>query len=224
MEDYNEKNFIFKKLVKDKADFIGSVGYVLYKWAKVEYINQYFSEKNKLPERDELLNWQKGECTETKIELYRKLGNELANQMLDELQIDRESQYKNRLLEQNKREKQLNNTESQIKNREKKVLDKEKELLVKEILLQDKEQHIKSLEDTIKNKKTQVCKLEKDIQNRIKFCHVKSNWPFLMGVLQSLAASCLFVIICFIVLEYLSGDSDIIEWLTARLHLKIEHV
>ncbi len=80
---------------------------------------------------------------------------------------------------------------------------KEKDLDSKQFELTRKERELKEREKDLREK-------EKRNKERDKYCHVKSKGAFWLGILQSLIASFIFIVICWIIIKYLNGESDII--------------
>ena len=172
MEDFEEKNnFFFNQIVENENDLVGSIAYVIYKWNKIEYIDQFKKEHgNHEPSLQELREWQKGECAKSKLENYKKIAELKTADFVNNLQSDKEKQLYNRRLE-----------------------------------LEKKEREIKEHEKSVKE-------LEKDLKLRTRYCHVKQKGQFWSGVSQSLVASFLFIVLCFILILFISGKTDIIEW------------
>lgn len=84
--------------------------------------------------------------------------------------------------------------------------DKEKQLNKRKSELDKKEREIKERERIIGEQ-------EKVLQKRNKYCQVKPRGQYWIGVSQSLVASLLFIIVCFIIIIYLSGNADFISWM-----------
>lgn len=173
MAESDEKyHYFFNKIVKNDDDFVGSMAYVLYKRNKIEYIEKYKIEhENKEPDLSVLREWQNGECTESKLNNYKKLALQKSTDFVNHLQEDKE--------------KKLIKLKSDLDLRER----------------------------GIKNREKQVREHEKDLKSRDKYCKVKSKGNFWIGVLQSLLASFIFVALCFLIILYLSGNTDLIVWL-----------
>lgn len=169
-ETIGKKNYVFNQLVKDENDFVGYVAYTLYKQNKVAHITQIKKEKGTAPSDEELRNWQKSECTETRLNHYRQLAEQKTNSFVNQLR--------------NKKEEELRNRKSEIDNKEQENKKKAKEL---------KER-------------------EKNIANREKYCRVKVKGSFWSGVLQSVIASFIFLVLCLLMLLCIKGNADIITW------------
>lgn len=97
-------------------------------------------------------------------------------------------------------EQKTNSFINQLRNK------KEEDLRKRQANLDSKEQEIKRCERAIKEGR-------KELEKREKFCHVKVKGAFWSGVLQSLLASFVFLVFCFLLLLYLKGHTDIIGWL-----------
>lgn len=92
--------------------------------------------------------------------------------------------------------------------------EKEKQLLKKQSELSNNQRELKEKERQIKEK-------EKSLRQRDKYCHVKpQKGKFWIGVLQSLLASFLFIVISFVILISLSGNADIVGWFKTYLQTK----
>lgn len=91
--------------------------------------------------------------------------------------------------------------------------DKEKQYLRRKTDLDKKERDLRERERIVNEQ-------EKDIKKRKKYCHVKQKGQFLIGVLQSLLASLLFVALSFILILFMSGKTDLIVWLKGLLAAK----
>lgn len=109
-------------------------------------------------------------------------------------------------------------TESKLKNYKELALQKSTEFV--NHLQEDKEKKLNKLkseldlrERAIKNREKQVRENERGLKLRDKYCKVKSKGYFWTGVLQSLLASFLFVALCFLIILYLKGNTDLVSWL-----------
>lgn len=91
--------------------------------------------------------------------------------------------------------------------------DKEKQLNKLRSDLTSKERSIKERERLANEK-------DKDIKKRNQYCHVKPKGQYWIGVSQSLVASFIFIVICLVVIVYLSGNADFILWLQKILGTK----
>lgn len=173
MAECGEKyNYFFNKIVENDDDFVGSIAYVLYKKNKIEYIEKYKKEhENKEPDLSVLHEWQNSECTESKLDNYKKLALQKSTEFVNHLQKDKE--------------KKLNKLKSDLDLRERKLKDSERV----------------------------VNEHEKGLKQRDKYCKVKSKGQFWIGVSQSLVASFIFIIFSFLLVLWLSGNTDIITWL-----------
>lgn len=79
-----------------------------------------------------------------------------------------------------------------------------------------KERELKELKTTLDEKGRNLKKCEKEINNRQKYCHVKSSSgliQFLLGIFQSLIASILFVVLGYCFILYLNRNTDILKTL-----------
>lgn len=176
-ENNRQYNSIFSQIVENNDDFVGSMAYVLYKMNKIDYIEQFKKDhNNEEPSIDELREWQKGECTKTKLANYKKLAQVKITEFVNNLQSDKEKQLTKQKTELDKKDRELKGRDRQLKEN------------------------------------------EKDLQKRSRYCQVKSKGQFWMGVLQSLLASVIFIVLSFIVIINLTGKpTELIVWLQGML-------
>lgn len=83
--------------------------------------------------------------------------------------------------------------------------------------LQKRQSEISASERELKEKEKQLKEKEKSLRFREQYCHVKQNGQFWKGVLQSLMASFLFLLISILILMSLNGNADILGWLMKLL-------
>ena len=136
MEDFEEKekyNFIFNQIVENADDFVGSMAYVLYKFNKIEYIEQYKREHdNKEPELHELREWQKSECAKSKLNNYKSLAQQKTTEFVNHLQNDKERQLMIKKAQIEKKEGEIRERERNVKQQEKNLKERSKYCHVKQ--------------------------------------------------------------------------------------------
>ena len=76
-------NFIYKKLVKGKADIIGHIAYALYKDEKIAYIENFKKEKGKDPNEDDLKPFNDISSAEQSIAKYKFMAQHILQKFLD---------------------------------------------------------------------------------------------------------------------------------------------
>lgn len=108
-------------------------------------------------------------------------------------------------------------TESKLKNYKDLALQKSTEFV--NHLQKDKEKKLNKLkselelrERKLNNGERLANEHEKELKQRDKYCKVKSKGQFWIGVSQSLIASFIFIVISFLLILWLSGNTDIIAW------------
>lgn len=83
----------------------------------------------------------------------------------------------------------------------------------KEKQLNKQKSDLKRKEEEIKERERQVNDKEKDLKKRNRYCQVKQKGQFWLGILQSVIASFIFLVLCIILLLCLKGNTDIVAWL-----------
>ena len=108
-----------------------------------------------------------------------------------------------------------------------KVIAEQKTTEFVNLLQRDKEKQYSKRKAELDTKETNLVKREravreqeKDLKKRNQYCHVKQKGQFWSGVVQSLLASFFFIVICFLIILFLSGKTDFIGWLTGVLGSK----
>lgn len=76
-------NFIYKKLVKGKADIIGHIAYALYKDEKIAYIENFKKEKGKDPNELDLKPFNDISSAEQSIAKYKFMAQHILQKFLD---------------------------------------------------------------------------------------------------------------------------------------------
>lgn len=69
----------------------------------------------------------------------------------------------------------------------------------------------------LKDKEKQLKEKEKSLRLREQYCHVKQKGQFGKGVLQSLVASFIFLLLSILILMSLNGNADILGWIMKLL-------
>lgn len=88
------RNFAYYKLVNDENDFVGMIAYTIYKKSKIEYLRQLRKEGKSQKEIDEILKiWQKSQCSENQIKIYRDNGSSFLADFTNELIKDKNSEF-----------------------------------------------------------------------------------------------------------------------------------
>lgn len=65
-------NFLYKKIVRDERDVVGSIAYALYKASKINHIEQYKSEHNDTDPSEEVLErFHSISCLDDEVKRYR---------------------------------------------------------------------------------------------------------------------------------------------------------
>ena len=72
--DANDRNLIFKTLVKDDADITGLVAYSIYKQNKLDWLTAFETIKGRTPNDAELASYIIGEGTPRRLATYRHLA------------------------------------------------------------------------------------------------------------------------------------------------------
>lgn len=78
-------NYIFKKLVEDNNDIIGSVAYAFYKQQKLEYIERYNKEHGHDPDDKAIADFHIMSGSDSAIAAYKKQAESVFNEVLDSL-------------------------------------------------------------------------------------------------------------------------------------------
>ena len=74
MPEPDDRNGVFRQLVKDDADIVGLVAYSIYKQNKLDWLTAFEKSKGRVPNTDELGSYIIGEGTPRRIATYRHLA------------------------------------------------------------------------------------------------------------------------------------------------------
>lgn len=112
------RGFFFQQIVKNDADFVGMVGYILYKQNKIAYIKDYAKKHGEEPSDEHLKQWQANECIGNKIEQYRTNAQAEAAGFINRLLANRKEELANNEADLLAKESHLNILERELEKRE----------------------------------------------------------------------------------------------------------
>lgn len=120
LTEEEKRNYAYYQLVSDDNDLIGMIGYSLYKKAKIDYIENYFSKYVIYPNDAQLKDFQLQQCGKTNISSHRKYAENLMNSFIhkymDEHNEDLLRQQKEKI---DRKLKNLNERDNKLREKEK---------------------------------------------------------------------------------------------------------
>jgi hypothetical protein len=186
-----KKQFAYYKLVENGHsgnDLVGMVAYALYKKQKVEYVIDYHGRKQHAPSEDELLEYQRHQCTESGVETLRTNAKSIlagfTTYVIDDKRGD--------------------------------LIKKEKDLDFREKKLSEKETRLNEIETDINKRRLQLDQKDRDLKIMKKICPQRGN-AFGSGLLQNLIATFIIMAITIVVLVFSSIPSDFATMIAKKL-------
>lgn len=116
--DEIKRNFFYHQIVENDEDFVGCVAYILYKKNKIDYIETYKRDNGSAPTDDVLHEWQKNECTQSKLQNYKDSANQRISKFVNALVEEKNKELKRKQEAIRKQETNLRKREEKVKQRE----------------------------------------------------------------------------------------------------------
>lgn len=182
-----KSKYIFHQLFQKEGDYIGLIAYGLYKKNKIDYIIDFKNNnEGRKPTDEELATFQANNCLDGQIQMYKESAKNITNQFVSVL------------------------TQKESKN-----LQEERDGLKKiKADLDKKSKDFQKKETDLKEKDTKVKQRERDVNLREKYCKLKSpSWfkNFVVGVLQSVTASFVFLGLAILIIYVVDKKIDLLD-------------
>ena len=82
LSEEEKRNYVYYQLVSNENDLIGMIGYSLYKKAKIDYIENYFSTYSSYPNDAQLKDFQLQQCGKPNVSSHKKYAEDLMNSFI----------------------------------------------------------------------------------------------------------------------------------------------
>lgn len=119
LSEKEKRNHAYSQLVSNENDLIGMIGYSLYKKAKIDYIENYFSTYSSYPNDAQLKDFQLQQCGKTNVSSHKKYAEDLMNSFIDKYMTEHAKNLLKQKEESDRKLKELNEKEKKLREREK---------------------------------------------------------------------------------------------------------
>lgn len=98
LSEKEKRNHAYSQFVSNENDLIGMIGYSLYKKAKIDYIENYFSNYSIYPNDVQLKDFQLQQCGKTNVSSHKKYTENLMNSFIHKYKVKLQILKKQRMI------------------------------------------------------------------------------------------------------------------------------
>ena len=125
LTEKQKNNYAYYQLVDGENDLIGMIGYSLYKKAKIDYIEKYYTENSEYPDNELLKEFQFQQCGQTNVLSHRNYAEQLMNSFISEYIQEHAKELNDKTLEVEEKFEEIKRKNGELEKREKDLKRKE---------------------------------------------------------------------------------------------------